>query len=135
MKSPQFYASPPIIDEDGEISTDVHNPTRIDLQTAPWKTAAALIISAKTTNTDAAGVNIPVEYAFSQEEFPAADAPTRLAGRKAALNANVGAPAGGILEYASARVPITGRYLYVWWSAAANDGGDIHMTVHALPVD
>lgn len=134
MNSPIFYTPAPIIDAEGELTTTaVHNATRVDLQTTPWRNASALVLTVKTTNHTAPLVALYVNYAFSFEEIAPGTAVTRLAARKGTLNANLGETGGGVLEYATEAVPITGRYLYVWWTAAANDNGEMDMEVHAIP--
>ncbi len=134
MNSIINYDPAPIIDAaEAQTNTSIHDATRVDLKNTPWRMAKALIITAKTTNDNAPSVAISVNYAFSHEAIDPALAVNQLGPRTATLNVNVGETGGGILNYATAPVTITGRYLYVWWTAAANDNGDMAMEIHAIP--
>ncbi|MEW6306182.1 MAG: hypothetical protein AB1705_22175 [Verrucomicrobiota bacterium] len=119
---------------------------RIDLLADDHQSLPAIVLVVKTTNGQGATPTSPgpghafvLSYAFSHNLIDLMEALEVLENRTATLSCALPdtdeSTAAGQRETASARIPVTGRYLYTWW-AGTGFGGDalIDVTVHALAV-
>ena len=109
------------------------NAQKVDLTDNEAGSApAAVALIARTTKGQGDTPTAPgaakvwrVQYAFSDNVIALADAPAVLANRVANLDCSLpNTDTADVRENASARVAVTGRYLYVWWFQTGWDSAD-----------
>ncbi len=141
MKNPQYYEAPPVFTLTDEPLASAaeggFDLTKIDLQTTPWKEAAAIQLNAKTVSNQNATGSILLSYAFSREDISAASGATmRLSTRATTITLALPTSIDGDTEreFVSARIPIQARYLYLYWNATTTSVEVFDLEVHAIPV-
>lgn len=128
----------PLLSQAGvDLETETPNlhGVRLDLGEDAPLNFGGLVVMAQTSNVQQTPTAVKVHFAFSHRALDAATAPERLQTRETSITCNLaaGTGLGGTREHASARVPITGRYLYAWLSSpSAGTAGDaVDVEVHA----
>lgn len=118
------------------------NPAHFDLHDADAGLLKQIVISATTTNgqdtTPASpGTNRKWQlwYAFSDNLITDANAPARLQTRGATLDCALpNSATADVREHTTGVIPVTGRYLYVWWRYTGFDNSDAAINAQVTAV-
>lgn len=103
------------------------DPAVVDLTQIAEFAFEGIVVHARTTDKQGTPGSINVNFAFAHEEItPLTAAPAELYTRKTQITCVLGdqTGSGSTRQFASARVPISGRYLYVWWETPGGTAGD-----------
>lgn len=105
------------------------NPVRVDLGAAAPLEYGGIMVTAQTYNPANSTTGMTVCFGFCHEELAPAVAAERLQSRVKTITCSLitATGYGDTRDFASAKEPVGGRYLYIWWETPG--GGNPSDTV------